>query len=819
MELLEKRKCHYIGLYFMQIVTKEALRILFRSTHESDEELKKESEFIIDYKVNKHFLKYLVSPQTPVALDNNTKLFIDEKIPLRTKESIRLDISKISEAQETCTNSREFYNTLCAKYPVDETYDSIFPTLRESFHKYESTCFENFGYGINSWGLDLLQEELCERYTRTNSAKISYERAKIDLTRCTTIIGANCSFRARYEGRDYIFFGENHVRPDRNVPYDPHSISLYSFLQCIFAVNPEKKYDFFFEQASPNESMIDVKKPIGFEPSLLNFTDFYFKNYLSLEKRDFEDIYPNLRVHNLDARERDDSNATFPKRIRYPNQRVSGLNELLKDSRVIQKELDKIHPDEREYILNFAQGQIEALRELYTTRSSLMYRQNGKGSNKYQNTYLMEIIEPTLTEDELIQKINEYDEYNMDNFSIKYFALLTDVYAFARMIRKFEGYDSDCTIVFSGAAHTMNYFEIFSNLPGCEIMNNIIDTTGTPYVTESNTDRQYLHNYVTKAPINAKMLARTYFEIPESVFVNIPENLLEFFEQIRTHEDVEYYTNELTKIMIYIESKTPPGMMSFGKFIKRYKKRTPFIVLSKYTQAYLRFGTKRKAEYDDLPNKKQRVEGVGAGNRTSESLAEENEIFQRCLFKFYVLLVKYLNSDSVTSISFEDNNKFLKSLHYFETNSTSNYTRYHKRIRNLVQGKTPAYSPPPSPPPSPKQSSPEISHELISMSVGDPRSTSAPATAAARVSEALAIKQRCTELLTQANDALNTLRIQQRETNGDDIEKLSRIEKDITLAEDTIRQLENKKSEAERVILENAPRPPPPPPRPKPKVK
>ncbi len=93
---------------------------------------------------------------------------------------------------------------------------------------------------------------------------------------------------------------------------------------------------------------------------------------------------------------------------------------------------------------------------------------------------------------------------------------------------------------------------------------------------------------------------------------------------------------ELAEGIRVIEPKKLPGMLSFGRFVKHYKKNsTPKRLLYKYGKAYFlyknRFGTEKRSldeeSESESENKRQRVEGegVGAGNRTSEEQESNHE--------------------------------------------------------------------------------------------------------------------------------------------------------------------------------------------------
>lgn len=644
MDLLEKRKCQHIGFEFMRIVT--FFHILNHTQHQEGDEMYN----FIRSSIDKKLLKY-ISDNTYAEEVNAEIREIVDSLSNENKENMLRDINTVSKMSSECVNSRELYETL--KEMIVPTagfvYEDFFEKLRRE-NQYHSACFENFGSSSGSssssvssssssgsssgptWGLNLVQEELCERYTRTNSSKITRERAIIDLSRCRSVIGTMCAFSAYYEGRTYVFFGEMHKKPDHNVPYDPDSISIYSFLQCIFEVSPENKYDLFIEEASENDKSLSVGDGDR-DKSMLSFTDDYFENYLKLKTRDFEDIHPNLRVHNLDARERAYGYFDFPKRIlvRKPS---GNLYELLEDP-VITKELNKLKNENiKNYLLNFGKLKIDFAVNYYTganvgsDNKISLFAQNPLGSGAYNNDIRISPSRNPQNLEKLLESFRSEEDLETSQFVSNIYAALTDVYASARMLRKFEDFESNYVIVFAGAGHTMNYFEIFSNLPGCRIIQSINRTVENPGIFWQSgiIYRQYLRNISTTEVITARALAQEYFGIsPHVLETNFRYPFsFQIFSQINIHQSLEKISKEL-------------------------------LVICDLTKA--------------LANREINV--------------WLNELFYRALYKYYVYLNVYLNKIEIVADG-EFYNKLFKTLEFFVRNSRTNYTKFHETLFGLL---------------------------------------------------------------------------------------------------------------------------------------
>ncbi len=646
MDLLEKRKCQQIGFEFMRIVT--FWHILHHTQHQEGDEMYN----FLQSSIDKNLLKYILDNTNTNTKVNAEIRGIVDSLSNENKENMLRDINAISQMSSECVDSRELYETL-NKMVVPTArfdYEDFFPTMRRK-NQYQAACFENFGMGTGAgadegagvgagvgagagptWGLNLVQEELCERYTRTNSSKITRERAIIDLSRCRSVIGTMCAFSAYYEGRTYVFFGEMHKKPDHNVPYDPNSISIYSFLQCIFEVSPEMKYDLFIEEASENDKSLSVGDGDR-DKSMLSFTDNYFENYLKLRTRDFEDIHPNLRVHNLDARERAYGFFDFPKRIlvRKPSE---NLYELLEDP-VITKELNKLKNENiKNYLLNFAKLKIDFAVNYFTganvgdDNKISLFARNPLGSGAYNNDIRLSPSPNSRNLEELLESFRSEEDLETSEFVSNIYAALTDVYASARMLRKFEDFESNYVIVFAGAGHTINYFEIFSNLPGCRIIQSINRTIENPGIfwQRGIVYRQYLRNISTTEVITARALAQEYFGISPHVLETNFRSPFSFkiFSQINIHQSLEKISKEL-------------------------------LVICDLTKA--------------LANREINV--------------WLNELFYRALYKYYVYLNVYLNKIEIVADG-EFYNKLLKTLEFFVRNSKTNYTKFHETLFGLL---------------------------------------------------------------------------------------------------------------------------------------
>ncbi len=471
--------------------------------------------------------------------------------------------------QKTFSNMDEFFNYTDIK-PYGST-DMIFSgrstsTFDETSINY--TCFPIRRNVHDSWGVYLIQEELCERYTRFKKSLITRERAVLDLSRCTQIIGTNCVFSATYKNRKYVCFGEIHTYMDHGVSYDARATTFLNFIQCICKLYNNQFFDIFVEHGQIDPDLDVTHKQSDFQPST-NRVGLYFKGYYDIHRRKFQSTFANVRVHTLDPIYKRLATLSYPMHIKYKN--VTNIYDGL-DQPILKKELSKLEEYERETILSYTREAIDTL-----------VRQFKEGIKIGDNTHFFS--EPKELE-VLIQELNLYARcggfgFAETPFTMMYYALIRDVYAIARMLRSFEYNTNGYIVTITGAAHTENYEKLFQRLQGAVITNTLSRTIKLPISIEVSLGVHNLTLIDENRKISARMLAQEYFGVPDSTFIdNIHElantesvfEVINISEGLRSNDLPNYLLREIQKLKNFIN----PDIHLPGDYINEYKARLRF---------------------------------------------------------------------------------------------------------------------------------------------------------------------------------------------------------------------------------------------------